>query len=84
MSYVNHAGQFAPSQIREIDFSTGIIELTDDETAMVNGGLAPLAWAGALALRCAANAACRNSVKVGALAVAGAAAAYVGYENNRE
>lgn len=51
-------------------------ELSESEIDIVGGGFAPLVG---LALRCAASTACRVAV----LAAAGAAAAYVGYENNR-
>lgn len=51
-------------------------ELSELEIAAVGGGALPLVG---LALRCAASTACRVAV----LAAAGAAAAYVGYENNR-
>lgn len=78
MAYMNQGG-FRPSEIREIDFSSNIVALSDEEIAYVNGGLAPLAWAVAAGVRCAASTACRVAV----VAAAGAVAAAVGYENNR-
>ena len=77
MSFVGSHEQFAPSRIVEIDFSP-VVTLSDDEIDAVNGGIIPFVVGAAL--RCAASTACR----VGVLAAAGAVAAAVGYENNRE
>lgn len=79
MSYMCHQSDFNNSQVREIDFSSQITTLTDNEISFINGGLAPLAWIAIVGARCVASTACR----VGVVAAAGTAAAFIGYENNR-
>ena len=74
MSYMNNDA-FAPTY--------GIHELSFDEVDYVAGGAGPLAPALVIGVACAKNTTCRNTVKGAAVAVAGAVAAFFGYENNR-
>ena len=76
MSYMSQNPAFEPVG--------GIRELSINEIEGVGGGLAPLVVAvGAAVVKCAASTPCRTAAQVTAVAVAGAVAAAVGYENNR-
>ncbi len=68
--------------IEEMDiyYDNEIIEFSLEEVDRVNGGWL---WLAVSIVRCVASSTCRTDVGVVTLAVAGAAAAYVGYENNR-
>jgi hypothetical protein len=73
MSYMNDRAAFVAD----------IQELSVDEINHVGGGPGPLAPAGVAAARCMANTTCREGAKATIVAIAGAVAAYFGYENNR-
>lgn len=75
MSYMSQNPAFEPAG--------GIRELSINAIEGVGGRLAPLVAVGAAVVKCAASAPCRTAAQVTAVAVAGAVAAAVGYENNR-
>ncbi|GAA0770935.1 hypothetical protein GCM10010203_47230 [Actinomadura yumaensis] len=66
-----------------VTMTMDVRELNAAEIEEVTGGAiwVPIA---AAAARCAASGACRTAVRAGVLGAAGAVAAVVGYENNRE
>lgn len=72
--YMDTARVFEGSSIREVDFSSDVIELNDMEIEQINGGAL---WVPIAA--CVASTACQVAV----LAAAGAIAAGVGYYVNR-